>query len=945
MGKITHDILVLFCSAAVMVNSHKAFAAAKVYRQSGAAGRDSLKTDSIERKKQQIYFQIPTALSTSSSASVSGNEIAHVPVPSYPMALAGRLPGLNITQSSGHALNEGFSFSLRSQTPLIFIDGIPRSVTEIGMEEIESVTVLKDAVATAMLGIRGSGGAIAITTKKGYEGKQQVNFNVQSGFSHSAQNLVSAPLDAFRYAQLYNEALTNDGLPVESYGFSNTALTAFQSGSDPAKYPDVNWKNQVLNNSATVARYNLNTRGGNRFVKYFVSLEHFRQDGILKTSDINKYDTNADLKGYFVRSNADMQLTDNLSAGIYIQGRILNTVEPGNSGTSGIFSSLVNTPASAYPVYNQNGSYAGAAQFQNNIVAQNISSGYSRSDTRTILSDFYLKRTLDGISKGLWIKGRASFFSNLNEALNRSKTYAVFEQTGSSANGDPLYRQYKANGDQENANAISFQNRSDFQELSLGYSRNFGGHGIDATVLANRDNLVNGSNLPYTIQGISGHAAYNYNKKYLAEVSFAYNGANRYPDDGGFKYGFFPALGLGWNISEEAFMKPVTWLSNLKIYGSYGKTGRDNGAYYVYQQVYNASPLSIFGSSAGTASTVGESYLANPDMTWEKANKLNLGLDASFFSHKLVFGAEYYSNRYYDLSIVRGNSSGMLGISYPNQNIGRERYKGWETQLSWQQNKGKYGYLLAFNASFQQSELLYTDEVNQRYEWMRRTGQPVGLQFGYQAEGLFRNQEEITSHATIEGYTPQPGDIKYKDLNADGIINQYDQTAIGSGKPAVLLGATLGFSIHNFDFSTLLQGRANRQVYLSGSSYWEFQNSGSGQAFENQLNRWTPATAATATYPRLSTGIGPRDGSVNNWITSSYWLRNGNYLRVKTIELGYRVPANYSKKIGLNMARIYVNALNPFTLGPDDLDGADPENYSGAYPIQKVFNIGVNVQL
>ncbi|WP_207534395.1 SusC/RagA family TonB-linked outer membrane protein [Desertivirga arenae] len=945
MGKLRHKLLVLVCSTVFAGTSNNGFAKIASRRPSSQVLRDTSRTDSARSLRQQIYFQTPVRFSTSSAASVNGDDFSRMPVVSYPVALAGRLAGLNVNQSSGQPLNEGLSYTLRSQTPLIFIDGIPRSITEIGMEEIESVTVLKDAVATAMLGVRGSGGAIAITTKKGYQGKQEVNFSLQTGLAKSTQNLVSAPLDSYRYALLYNEALINDGLSVATYGFSDNAIAGFQSSSDPLRYPNVNWRDQVLKNSASTSRYNVNTRGGNHFARYFVSVEHFRQEGILKTSDLNKYSTNADLKGYFARSNVDLNLTDNLTAGINIQGRILNTSGPGNDGTDNIFSSLVTTPSSAYPVYNADGSYAGSSQFQNNIVAQNLASGYSLSDTRTILSDFYIKRTLDVLAKGLWIKARASFFSNLNERINRSKSFAVYEQTGVGADGAPVYRLFNSNGNQANSNAINFQNRSDFQELSLGYNRQFNESELDATLLANRDNLVNGSSLPYTIQGISGHAIYNFRRKYLAELSFAYNGANRYPDDGGFKYGFFPALGLGWNISEERFLSSSRWLSGLKLYGSYGKTGQDNAAYYVYQQVYNAAPTSIFGSSAAAATTIGESSLANPNPDWEKANKLNVGVDASFFKEKLALGVEYYSNRFYDVNVVRGNNSGLLGISYPGQNIGRERYSGWETQLSWKQNKEKIGYFLSLNASFQKSKLLYYDEVNQQYDWMRRTGQPMGIQFGYVAEGLFRDQQEINSHALVEGYPAQPGDIKYKDLNQDGIINQYDQTVIGNTKPVILFGTTLGFHVGSFDFSALLLGKANRKVNLSANSYWEFQNSGNGQAFEHHLNRWTPSTAATATYPRLSTGIGPKDGSVNNSLVSSYWLRNGDYLRVRSLELGYKIPSTYSKKVGLNMARIYVAAFNPFTLSSDDLNGADPENFSGNYPIQKVFNIGVNVQL
>ena len=942
MVRFIKPFVILYCIlfvSAVYSRSVPPLASIKVW----PAAQDSSIEDSLKELKQFIFFQTPRRLSTASSAVVTGAEIARTPVFSYPLALAGRLTGLNVIQGNGQPLNEGWSLTLRNQDPLILIDGIPRSVTEIGMEEIESVTVLKDAVATAMLGVRGSGGALSVITKKGLTGKQQINVNVQTGLQKPLENLISRPLDSYQYALLYNEALKNDGLAVDNYGFSQAALDGYQTGSDPYSYPNVDWKSLVLKNSSVFARYNVNTNGGNKFVRYFVNLEHVRQDGLLKTSDNNNYSTNANARGYFARSNIDLNLTDNLSAGIYIQGRILNTNEPGKSGTANLFSSLTTTPRSAYPVYNENGTYGGIARFQNNILAQNISSGYSQGNTRTVLSDFYLKRTLDEILPGIWVKARASFFSSLRENLNRDKSFAVFERTGTTSTGATKYLQYSSNGAQANSNGISFQNRSDFEELSLGYSHEFSQQGLDAVLLASRDNLINGSNLPYTIQGLAGHASYNLKRKYLLEVSFAYNGANRYPDDGGFKYGFFPAAGLGWNISEEAFMKRLGWVNHLKLYGSYGKTGHDNGAYYTYQQIFSTSPGGIFGSSAGTVTTAEEAYLANPDITWEKAKKLNVGLQGSLFNSRMSFNAEYYSNDYSDLSIVRGTNNGLLGIDYPNENIGKERYNGWEGELTWQEKKQRFGYFISLNASFQDSKLLYNAEAFQKYDWMKRTGRRVGQQFGYVAEGLFQSEAEIAGHATIEGYRPQPGDIKYKDLNDDGIINQYDQTAIGAQKPTVLIGSTIGFTLGNFDFSALLQGKLNRYINLSGNSYWEFQNNGSGQAFDNHLNRWTPSAAATASYPRLTTGTGPRDGSVNNWLTSSFWARSGNYLRLKTVELGYKLPVHV--KGSVRSVRIYASGLNLYTISSKVFGDADPEGYTGAYPIQKIFNLGVNVQL
>lgn len=925
------------------------YQASNLYAQQ-VADTISKKQDTLQladnKLKKLIFFNTPTNLSTSSSASILGAELASTSVVSYPIALSGRIAGLNTSQNSGQPFNEGYALRLRGQSPLIFIDGIPRSVSEIGMEEIESITVLKDAVSLAMLGVRGANGAVSIVTRKGISKGQKINFNSQFGIQQPIQNLISKPLDAYNYAILYNEALANDGLSVANNGFSQTALNAYQTGNDPLRYPDVNWAEEVLKKSSAVARYSLNTSGGNEFVRFFVNLEHFSQDGLLRTrDDINKnYSTNANLRAYFIRSNVDVNLTEKLSAGLYIQGRIMNENSPGSSGTESIFNSLRATPNSAYPVYNANGTYAGSPQFQNNIVAQSISAGYSATNTRTVLSDFYLKYNLDDLTKGLWIKGRASFFSNLSENYLRNKSYAVFEQIGGFGTNTPVYRQYNNNTDQANSNNIGLQNRSDFQELSLGYQRDFNLHGIEVVVLGNRDNLVNGSSLPYTIQGLSGHISYNYNKKYLAEVSFSQSGANRYPDKGGFKYGFFPALGLGWNIHEENFLKETNWLNRLKLYASYGKVGRDKGAYYTYQQVYNGAPAAIFGSSAGAATTIGESYLANPAITWEHAKMLNLGIDAAFLDNRLNVNVEYYKNNYADLSITRGLSNAILGISYPAENIGKQNYYGWETQLNWAERKKNWSYFVRLNASLQNSNLIYNAEVNQRYDWMQRTGHPVGQSYGYISEGLFRSQQEIAGYPTIEGYKPQPGDIKYRDLNNDGVINQYDQTTFGSQKPSLFLGARLGFNIGGLDVSALFQGVINQEVYLSGNSYWEFQG-GTAQAYQNHLERWTPATANSATYPRLTTNSGPKSGAVNNFVSSSFWLRNGDFLKLRNVELGYTLPTNLTQKIGLKSTRLFVNGLNLWTLSSKTFNGADPENYNGSYPIERVFSFGLNIQL
>ena len=633
----------------------------------------------------------------------------------------------------------------------------------------------------------------------------------------------------------------------------------------------------------------------------------------------------------------DVSITSKLTGGIYLLGRILNGNEPG-AGTNSILSNLLNTPANAYPLLNTNGSFGGNQIYQSNLLAQTIGSGYRTNYKRDILVNLYLKRTLDEVTPGLWIQAKASYYSTLSETVNRSKSFAVYQAgTGTS------YAQYGSNGTQGNANGLDYQGRSDYEEFSIGYDRMFHNkHGIHALVIANRDNSPSGTFadlLPYTITGTSGRIMYHYKQKYIAEIAYGLNGSNRYPDGGKTKLGFFPSFGLGWNIDQESFMTSQTWLSRLKLYGSIGKTGNDNPGYFVYYPRFFDGPGYYFGTGASGVTTITEGTLPNRSITWEKATKLNLGINGAVFNNHLNFTIEYFRNKYYDLLMQRGSNSTIIGNDYPDENIGQNRYTGWEGQLSWQQAGKNFQYFISANASTVGSKVLYMNEVSRPYDFNKRTGQPVGQLFGYMADGLFQSQADINNSATTLGYKAQPGDIKYKDLNGDGVITYLDQTAIGTTKPLFFYGITLGFSYRGFDMSALVQGVENRSIYLSGNSYFAFQNNGTGQAYTNALNRWTPATAATATYPRLSFG-----NNTNNYAVSSYWFRSGNYLRLKNAEIGYTLPASLISRIKLQTVRIFANGYNLLTKAADTLDDRDPEAYTGGYPVQRLFNFGFTIK-
>ncbi|WP_345952847.1 TonB-dependent receptor [Mucilaginibacter sp. PAMB04168] len=844
--------------------------------------------------------------------------------------IAGRLAGLQAFQGSGEPGADNYTVTLRGQAPLFMLDGVPQSFSSINPEQIESVTVLKDAVSTAMLGMRSSGGVIQLTTKKGAEGAQRISFTALSGLQ-SPLNLPNF-LNAYDYSRLYNEALANDG---KAPAYTQADLDAYRNHTDPIGHPDVDWQKEILKSKSPYNRFDLAISGGRKVARYFVDLDYLNQQGLIKTADFNTYNTGVGYKRYIFRSNVDVDLSKDVSTYLNVFTRIQNQDQPGNSA-SNIFSSFRATPNNAYPVLNDNGTLGGNRDYTNNIYGQTVYSGYQPQYFRDFRVDLGLKAKLDKILPGLWVAGRGSINAYLAETITRTKAFATYQQNAN-AQGAAGYQQFSNPSTMSNAIEITAQNTRFYTELSSGWSKKIGDHELQALLLGNIDNVTENSQLPSYVQGISGKLSYNYQEKYLLDVALAYNGSLAYPKNN--RYGFFPAIGLGWNIKQEDFLKnTASWLNILKLRASYGKTGNNNAGYFEYNKYYASGTGYNFGEAVTPVSGVQEGALNNPNLTWEKALKFNGGVDASMFENKLSISADYFIDSYYDLLQSIGTNAQVLGNAYPRVNIGKQRYSGLELQLTYSNKIGKFGYFISPNISTLKSKVTYQDEVQRKYSWMQRTGMPVNQAFGYQADGLYQSAQEIASSAVPVGITPQPGDIKFRDLNQDGTIDENDITAIGGTKPLLYGGLNLGANWKGFDFSALVQGVANRMVYLSGNSYWEFQGSGKEQAYEHHLNRWTPATAATATYPRLSIGR-----NLNNQQFSSYWYKPANYLRLRSIELGYTLPVSIIKKIRLTRARIFVNGYNLFTT--TQLNGLDPESYTGGYPVQKLITAGVNINL
>lgn len=848
--------------------------------------------------------------------------------------LTGRLAGLATYQGSGEPGNDGVTLNLRGMSPLVLLDGIPQTFTSINPEQIESVTILKDALATAMMGIRASNGLVLITTKKGMEGPQRIGFKAMYGFSRPTQ--LPRTLDAYNYAQLYNEALVNDGRPAV---YSQADLEAYRDGSNPFYRPNVNWQNEILRNETPYSRYNVDISGGKQTAKYYVSLDYLDQQGLFKENDLSINSTNSNYKRYVFRSNVSLDLSKYITTSLNLFGRLQNGNEPGVT-TGTLYNSIINTPANAYPIFNANGSLGASQDFQqNNVYGQNFMSGYLVDYTRDFRVDLAVKADLQKLTPGLWFRALSAINTYLVQTTNRSKPLVAFLQ-GVDGSGNTVYTQYGTPADQSNSLTTSNQNRVFYVQGEFGYDRKFGSHQLNALVLANNDYRMANADLPYSIKGISGRLAYDYQEKYMAQVSFAYNGTSeRYAK--GYGYGLFPAVGLGWNIKKEAFLQDkAKWINDLKLRTTFGRTGNFNpNNYYTYNQYYNTSgvPGYNFGvNTGGNVTGIEQGALANPMLTFEKANKFNVGFDASMFNNKISLTAEYFNNNYFDLLQQIGYNTQITGAVYTNRNLGERSYSGFEFQLNYNNNIGDFNYFIAPNFSTVRTRVVFADEPTRQFAYQTRTGLPVGQSFGYQAAGLFQTQAEINASPKPVGLVVVPGDIKYVDQNGDNIIDENDQIAIGRTAPALNFGLNLGWSYKGFDFSALLQGVANNDIFLTGNSYWDFQGV-RGQAYEHHLNRWTPATATTASYPRLSVGT-----NVNNQYASNYWLRNGDFLRLKSVELGYSLPINWVKKVKASGARFFVNGTNLFTI--TGLENQDPENYFNAYPIQKMLIAGISVK-
>lgn len=866
---------------------------------------------------------------------LKGEKLNSTPSGFISNAFTGRIAGVYTEQISGEPGNNGVNVFLRGQHPIVLVDGVPRDLYSINPEQIESVTVLKDALSTAMLGMRGMNGAVLITTRKG-ENIPGFRLDVKAQTGIAAPIRLPKPLSAYDYARLYNEALSNDDKPPL---YSDADLEAYKNGTDPFGHPNISWYDKILKKQSPFSRFTLNAGGSNEAMHYFVSLDYLNQDGLLKTSPVNTYNTNIKNQRYIFRSNVEVNLTKKLSMFLNLFGRIHNQNAPGG-GSSNLFTALRNTPANAYPVFNPDSSLGGNVNFDNNIYGQSVLSGY----TKTIYSDGYadlgLKYNMDDVLKGWWIKGKISYNLILNQQIDRSKDFETFQMRIDPTTGDTSYQRYGTKSDQRNSSNVFDRAHRFYAEFSTGYSHYWGNNALDILLMYNIDNFTENSDLPNKYKTLAGKIRYSYQHKYVLEAAASYSGNNRY--EPGNRFGVFPAIGAAWNIQNENFFNKEGFINKLKLRASYGLTGNAVAGYFQYVDRYGGASGYHFGTSASSVS--GRSFKQPLDVhTWEKSLKLDVGLDVGFSENRGILSIDYYHDHYKDLAQSRNRNSALLGWGENIiQNLGENLYSGLEITAGWSSagsggpsdHTSSFNYYISGNLSISDSKILFNDEPDYPYTWMQKTGHQVGQIYGYVADGFVT---EPGQGPVMAGYHSIPGDIKYKDLNNDGVIDQFDRKAIGSQKPLLFYGVDIGFAWKNLSLTFLIQGIANRNLLLTGSNEWEFQNNGKGQAWQHHLHRWTKETAATATYPRLTAGT-----NINNHVTSSFWIRSGNYLRLKNAELAWSFHHINFWAIKIERLRLFVNGFNLLTAS--DFTQTDPETPADIYPNQRMVNGGISLR-
>lgn len=870
--------------------------------------------------------------------------------------LAGMVSGVIAVQRSGNPWFNNSDFWIRGINtfannggPMVLIDGVERSLHNIDSEEIESFSVLKDAAASAVYGVRGANGVIMINTKRGKVSPPQVSLRYEG----SSTSPVKLPeyIGSVRYIELMDE------MGVSSY--TDDEIEKFRNQSDPDLYPDVNWWHEIAKNEASNSRINLNVSGGNNLLRYALEIGYFTEDGILKNDPTQDWNSSLKVKRYNVRSNVDVNLTKSTLLRVNLGGFLQTKNGPpeggGNETDFGLFYQASRIPPYIHPTIYSNGQIP-RVPFKENPWAWATQRGFQRTNHSNIESLTALEQDLAFIAKGLSAKLTFAFDKFTGNWVTRSKDPDYYTVASGRDEQGELVTTLQAHGQQflGYTTGADWGNQSSYFEGMLNYSRLFNGaHDINMMLLYNQRDYDDGSKLPYRTQGSAARFSYSLHRKYIAEFNFGYNGSENFAK--GKRFGFFPAFAMGWVISEEDFMMPIRkQLSNLKLRASWGEAGNSNiggrrfaylptiadvGSYY-----WGADPL-IY--RLGRA----EGEVGIADLTWETVTKKNLGLEIGLLQNSINLIVDIFEDNRRDILMRRSNVPGSAGfMSAVYANYGKVTNKGIDASLNMNRQLTKDFFLSAMaNFTYARSRIDEMDEPQSIIGTSRaRTGHPVGQLFGLEALGLYTAEDfDETGNLITELPVPAnpnglaPGDIKYKDQNGDNLINELDATAIGGSRvPEIIYGFGINARYKLVDVGVFFQGAGNTWQILGGENWLPGNTLGAGNVYSNVDDRWTEANPSqNAFWPRLS-----RDALANNAVASTWWLKDMSFMRLKNIELGLTMPKSWTAKAGISNARFFVRGSNVLTFSDFKLWDPELETTDGLkYPIMKAYSAGFSI--
>ena len=921
---------------------------------------------------------------TGAVTTVNVDDLKSNPSANLSNALAGNVAGILAMQTSGQPGVNTSEFWIRgistfgaNNSALVLVDGFERSLDEMNIEDIESFTVLKDASTTAIYGPRGANGVILITSKHGKAGKININAKVET--SYNTRTITPEFADGYTYARMMNESrITRNKEPI----YQDDELELLRLGLDPDLYPNVDWKDVLLKDGAMTYRANVNMNGGGATARYFVSLSYISEGGMYKTDDAMRedYNSNPSSQRWNYRLNTDIDITKSTLLKVGVSGSLKKRNAPGQG--ENVWKSLMNQNPISVPLMYSNGYIPafGKEDDRSNPWVLATQTGYKEFWNNKVQTNISLEQKLDFITKGLRFEGRFGFDINNDNEINHKKMPETWRaQRFRNSAGEIVYDRQREEQKMEQTSKSS-GNRREFLEAFLQYNRGFKEHHVGATLKYSQDAYKTtvdvGTDVKNSIakrhMGIAGRASYNWNYRYFVDFNFGYNGSENFAD--GHRFGFFPAFSVAWNIAEEKLIKDhLKWMNMFKLRYSYGKVGNDQlGTRFPYlytisgkytEKVDDKDVEKIFpgwnwGDYGYDKKFDGMTYsmLASENVTWEIATKHDFGVDLSLFNDKLTATVDYFHEQRDGIYMERKFLPGMVGIvrSNPKANVGSVLSEGFDGHFAYKQKLGKVNLTIRGNMTYSKNEILERDETNTVYPYQLEKGYRVNQAKGLIALGLFKDYDDIRNSPKQQFGKVQPGDIKYKDVNGDGVINDGDKAAIGATtKPNLIYGFGISAQWRGLDFNVHFQGAGKSSFFIEGSTVYAFKDNQWGNVLENLVeNRWVDAETAArfgipanenpnASYPRLSFG-----GNDNNFRKSTFWLRDGSYLRLKTLEVGYTLPKTVVNKLKFNKIRVFFIGTNLLTFAK--FKEWDPELGSSTgteYARSKVFSLGLSVNI